>query len=68
MPQQFSVPALLKARLGNTLVVEETDDIGKQIPLGIDPLGISLQIQTADAQGTHPCSRLRIHAFRQLDP
>ena len=35
MPQQFSVPALLKARLGNTLVIEETDDVGKEVPLGI---------------------------------
>ena len=68
MPQQFSVPALLKARLGNTLVVEETDDVGKEIPLGIDPLGIGLQIQAADAQGTDPFSRLRIQPFRQLDP
>jgi len=68
MPQQFSVPALLKARLGNTLVVEETDDVGKEFPLGIDPLGISLQIQAANAQGTDAFSRLRIQPFGELDP
>ena len=67
MPQQFTVPALLKARLGHPLVVEETDNVGVQIPLGINPLGIGLQIQTTDAQRADPFSRLRIQPLRQLD-
>ena len=39
---------LLESRLGHPLIIEETNDIGKERPLGIDPLGVCLEVKTAD--------------------
>ena len=65
MSQQIVVAALLQPCLGLSLVVEEPHHIGEQGTLGIDPLGVGLEVQTADAQGTNLIGGVRIEPLRQ---
>ena len=60
MAFEIAVAALLQARLGCSLQVEEAHDIGEQASLRIHPLGIGLQIQTADAQIAYALGRFWI--------
>ena len=68
MPQQIVMAALLKPCLRHPLIVEETDDVGEQRSLGIDPLGVGLQIEPADAECPDPVRRLRVQSLSKLDP
>ena len=67
MSQQIVMAALLKPCLRHPLIVEETDNIGEQRSLGIDPLGVSLQIEPTDAECSDPVRRLRIQSLGKLD-
>ena len=68
MSQQIVMAALLKPCLRHPLIVEKTDDIGEQRSLGIDPLGVSLQIEPADAECSDPIRRFRVQSLGKLDP
>ena len=61
-------PALLKTGLRNALHVQEAHDVGEQGSLGIDALGMGLQIQTTDAQTPDPGGGLRIQILTEFHP
>ena len=60
MAAQVLVAALLEARLGHPLQVEEADHIGEQGAQGVNPLGVGLQVQATDAQLANAMGRFRI--------
>ena len=49
MALKVVVSALLKSCLRFSILIEETDHVGKQIALGIDAMGVGLQINSGDA-------------------
>ena len=49
MALQLVVSALLKPCLRLPLLIEETNHIGEQIALGINAVGIGLEINSGDA-------------------
>ena len=64
---KFAITALFESRLGHPLQIEEADHIGEKGSLGIDALGIGLEVEAADAQGPNPLGGFRIQAGGQLD-
>ena len=66
MAAQVLVAALLQARLGHPLQVEEADHIGEQGAQGVNPLGVGLQIQPTDAQLANAMGRFGIQFGGQL--
>ena len=67
LASEVPVAALLQTCLGNPLEIEEADHVGEERSLGIDPLGVGLEIEAADAEVTHPLGRVRIEIGGQLD-
>ena len=67
MALEIPVAALLKPGLGNSLEVQKADHIGEQTSLGIDAMGVGLQIQAADPQGPHPAGGFGIKVGGQFD-
>ena len=65
---QILMTALFETGLRFAILIEKTDDIRKQFTLGIDPMGIRLEINTADAFCPDRGGSLRIEALHQLDP
>ena len=68
MTQQLIITTLFQPGLRNPFIVEEANDIGEEITLGVDALGIGLQIKATDPHGSNPGGRLRINAAVKFDP
>ena len=65
---EIPVATLLEPSLGNPLEIQKADHIGKETPLGIDAMGVGLQIQAADPEGPHPTGGFRVKLGGQFDP
>ena len=68
MAAQVGVAALLQACLSNPLQVEEAHHVGEQAALGIDALGVGLQIEPADAQVADPLGGFGIQLAGEFHP
>ena len=67
MSDKIAIATLFKTRLWDALCIEEAHNVGKQRRLGINPLGIGLEIKPADAKRLNAFCCFRVELLVQLD-